>query len=264
MSAELFSLKGRTALITGATNGIGQYMAVGLYEAGAEVIIIHRPSTDPEPTRKLVEESSDSNTTNVKFIQADLETLPIEDIDSQIIEKAVKLSDQGKIDILVNNAGIQYRSKFEEADNKEISKVLHINLIFPIQLTKSFGSYLIKNNIKGHVVMTCSLLSFQGGLYTVPYSTSKGGLLQFLKAIANEWAPLGIHVNGIAPGYIQTKLTKKLEVDEVRNRQISERIPYGRWGKPEDFKGPVVFLCSKASEYVFGECLVVDGGWMSR
>ncbi|ODV87868.1 hypothetical protein CANARDRAFT_5180 [[Candida] arabinofermentans NRRL YB-2248] len=264
MSAKLFSLEGKTVLITGATNGIGQAMVIGLYEAGANVIFTHRPSTDPSETKALILESNPTSKSIVETIEVDLADLKITDIGSKIVDRAISLSPNGKIDILVNNAGITYRSNLVDFPEEEFNKVLHVNLHVPVHLTKLVGAHMLENKIRGKIVSTASLTSFQGFPGISSYCASKGAILQFSKAISSEWASLGINVNCIGPGYIATNMTDKLVKDTSKSDYILGRIPQGKWGSPNDFKGPVVFLCSAASDYITGECLMVDGGWMSR
>ncbi|CDK27603.1 unnamed protein product [Kuraishia capsulata CBS 1993] len=264
MSAELFSLKGKVVLITGATNGIGQYMAVGLYEAGAEVILTHRDTTDPQPTIDLIKASNPESEAKISVIKADFEKTALDKVFETIVEPAYKLSSSGKIDILINNAGTASRANLEDFEQSEFDRQLHVNLNIPIRLTQEIGRDMIKQGTHGKIIFTASLLSFQGGVRVAPYTTSKGGILQFSKAAANEWAPKNIQVNSIAPGWISSNMTNDLETDPKANADIVNRIPAGRWGKPEDLKGATVFLASRASDYITGECIVVDGGWMAR
>ena len=176
--------------------------------------------------------------------------------------KAIKAA-HANVDILINNAGIISRNPAAEHTDDEWDRVLSVNLDAPFILAREFGKEMLKRK-SGKVVFTCSLLSFQGGINVPGYAASKGAIASLVKAFANEWASRGINVNGIAPGYIATNNTKALQSDEERSKAILSRIPAGRWGVPEDFKGPVIFLCSAAADYVHGEILTVDGGWMGR
>ncbi|ODV93854.1 hypothetical protein PACTADRAFT_51601 [Pachysolen tannophilus NRRL Y-2460] len=266
MSSALFSLKGKVALVTGATNGIGRGMVTGLAEAKIDqIIFIHRPSTDPQSTiDSLIKAHPNPEDFTISTIEADLGSLKIEDIESKIVKKSLQLSKTGKIDILINNAGISYRSPIIDYPDDEFNKVLHVNLNVPTKLSQLIGKHMIENKIRGKILFTASLLSFQGGVNVSAYAVSKGGILQLTKALSNEWASYGINVNSIAPGYIKTNMTRNISDDEKRNNEILSRIPYGRWGDIFDFKGPTVFLASSASDYVSGESLVVDGGWMGR
>lgn len=263
MSAELFSLKGKVALITGATNGIGQYMAVGLYEAGAEVIFTHRPTTDPNPTVELLRKANGAGA-KISVVEADLVNVSVKEVKSKIFQPSLAQSSTGQIDILINNAGITSRNDFTEYSEKEYNDVMHVNLHLPTELSRVCISQMLEKEIKGNIVFTCSLMSFQGGVKCAPYAVSKGGIKLLVQALSNEFSSRGINVNGIAPGYIKTHMTQAISKGSERHDEITTRIPFGRWGTPEDFKGPVVFLCSKASEYVTGDILLVDGGWMSR
>jgi 2-deoxy-D-gluconate 3-dehydrogenase len=229
-------------------------MAVGLAEAGADIIgISHSLQPGSETEREVV-------ATGRKFrsYSADLgnrEAL------YEFIKKVQ--SDHPQIDILVNNAGTIMRNPAAEHSDEYWDKVLSINLDAQFILTREIGKGMIIRG-SGKIVFTCSLLSFQGGINVPGYAASKGALASLVKAFANEWASKGINVNGIAPGYISTDNTEALRNDPVRSKSILDRIPAGRWGEPEDFKGPAVFLCSNAAAYVQGTILTVDGGWMGR
>jgi 2-deoxy-D-gluconate 3-dehydrogenase len=167
------------------------------------------------------------------------------------------------IDILVNNAGTIMRSPAAEHPDEYWDKVMAINLDAQFILAREIGKHMLQRG-SGKIVFTCSLLSFQGGVFVPGYAASKGAIASLVKALANEWAGKGINVNGIAPGYISTDNTEALRNDLVRSKSILDRIPAGRWGEPEDFKGAIVFLASDAAKYVHGEILTVDGGWMGR
>jgi 2-deoxy-D-gluconate 3-dehydrogenase len=169
----------------------------------------------------------------------------------------------GAPDILVNNAGTIYRAPAEDYDFQAWTTVMQVNLNSAFRLSQLAGRNMLKRR-QGKIINIASLLSFQGGIRVPAYAASKGGLAQLTKALANEWAAHNVQINAIAPGYFRTDNTQALQKDEVRNRQILERIPAGRWGEPEDIAGAVVFLASPASDYVTGEVLVVDGGWMAR
>jgi len=173
------------------------------------------------------------------------------------------LEENKNIDILVNNAGTIMRKPAAEHPDEYWDKVLDINLDAPFILSREVGKHMLQRG-NGKIIFTCSLLSFQGGITVPGYAASKGALSSLVKALANEWASKGINVNGIAPGYIATDNTEALRADEERSKSILGRIPAGRWGEPEDFKGPTVFLASKAADYVHGTILLVDGGWMGR
>jgi 2-deoxy-D-gluconate 3-dehydrogenase len=169
----------------------------------------------------------------------------------------------GRLDILVNNAGTIRRAPAVDYSEEDWATVIQVNLSAVFRLSQLAGRQMISQG-KGKIVNIASLLSFQGGITVPAYAASKGGVAQLTKALANEWAGKGINVNAIAPGYMRTDNTKALQADETRNRQILERIPAGRWGEPSDLAGAAVFLASPASDYISGEVLVVDGGWMGR
>jgi 2-dehydro-3-deoxy-D-gluconate 5-dehydrogenase len=250
----LFSLSGKIALVTGCSRGIGRAMAVGLAEAGADVIGVSNSLQPGSETEK------DVVATGRKFwpYAADLgnrEAL------YAFINKVKAV--HPVIDILVNNAGTIMRNPAAEHSDEYWDKVLSINLDAQFILTRELGKEMI-NRGSGKIVFTCSLLSFQGGINVPGYAASKGALASLVKAFANEWASKGINVNGIAPGYISTDNTEALRNDPARSKSILDRIPAARWGEPEDFKGPTVFLCSDAAAYVQGTILTVDGGWMGR
>lgn len=251
---ELFDLTGKTALVTGCSRGIGEAMATGLAEAGADIVgvssTLHAGSEVEQKIKKL-----GRNFTPYTIDLGDRKNL----YDS--IEK-IK-SENPVIDILINNAGIIKRDPAAIHTDEEWDSVLNINLDAAFILAREFGKEMIERK-SGKIIFTCSLLSFQGGINVPGYAASKGAVASLVKALANEWASKGVNVNGIAPGYIATKNTQALREDEERSKSILDRIPAGRWGVPEDFIGPAIFLSSRASDYVDGEILTVDGGWMGR
>jgi len=253
--SDLFKLNGKTALVTGCNKGIGKSMALALAEAGADIIGV---SASLELKDSQVEKEVNLLNKNFKAYQSDL-------ADRQSLYKfiqKVKL-ENGIIDILINNAGIVLRKPAAEHPDDYWDKVLSINLDAAFILAREFGRDMIEKK-SGKIIFTCSLLSIQGGINIPGYAASKGATGSLIKALSNEWASKGINVNGIAPGYINTDNTEALRNDPVRNKSILDRIPAGRWGEPDDFEGPVVFLASKASDYVHGTILTVDGGWMGR
>lgn len=256
MSALLFSLKGKTALITGATGGIGEGMATGLAEAGANIIFTYR--SNPEKTVALLQKVNAD--IGVVPVHADFGT-PDELLVEKVVAEAIAKSPTGQVDILINNAGVQYRSPFQDFPQNEWDNVLQVNLNAPVQLTRHIGRHFLERGIKGRVIFTALLLLFSGGLNVAAYAASKGAIKQITMSLSNEWSKHGITVNSIAPGYIDTAMNTNLKKDEARFTQLLARIPAGRWGTPEDFKGPVVFLASDASAYVTGTTMLVDGGW---
>ncbi|MBN9297942.1 MAG: SDR family oxidoreductase [Filimonas sp.] len=250
-----FNLSGKTALITGGNKGIGKGMALGLAEAGADIIVV---SGSVELQGSEVEKEVTALGRKFKAYQADLS-------DREKLYEFIKkvLAENTNIDILVNNAGTIMRKPAAEHPDEYWDRVLAINLDAPFILAREIGKHMLERG-SGKIIFTCSLLTFQGGINVPSYAASKGALGSVVKALANEWAGKGVNVNGIAPGYISTDNTEALRNDPERSQSILSRIPAGRWGEPEDFKGPVVFLSSDAGSYVHGTILTVDGGWMGR
>lgn len=250
---KLFELAGKTAVVTGCDTGLGQGMALALAEAGADIIGASIVD-DATETRHAVE------ATGRKFTYHKVD---ISDRD-QLYALINKIkNDNGRIDILVNNAGIIMRKPAAEHPDEYWDKVIAINLDAQFILGREFGNHMIEHG-GGKIIFTCSLLSFQGGINVPGYTASKSAVAGLVRAFGNEWGSKGVCVNGIAPGYIATNNTQALREDPERSQAILGRIPVGRWGLPEDFKGPIVFLASSASNYVNGTVLFVDGGWMAR
>lgn len=248
---DLFRLDGKVALVTGSASGIGAAIAEALAEAGATVAL--------HGNRRPATEAAERIGRTAAAFSADLGST----------EGAQQLFDAvfqrfGRIDILVNNAGMIHRAAAEEFALEDWNRVLQVNLTSVFQLSQLAARDMMARSAPGKIVNIASLLSFQGGIRVPAYTASKGGVAQLTKALANEWAAHQIQVNAIAPGYIATTNTEALQADETRNRQILERIPAGRWGRPEDLAGAAVFLASRASDYVTGTVLTVDGGWMGR
>jgi 2-deoxy-D-gluconate 3-dehydrogenase len=247
---ELFRLDGKVALVTGAASGLGAAIAAGLADAGATVAC--------HGNRRAATETAASIGGGSAAFQADLSST--EGAEKLFAEVMAQL---GKVDILVNNAGTILRAAAEEVTLADWQQVLQVNLTSVFQLSQLAAREMIPRG-GGKIVNIASLLAFQGGIRVPAYAASKGGVAQLTKALANEWAPKGIQVNAIAPGYFATTNTEALQADETRNRQILERIPAGRWGKPVDLAGAALFLSSAASDYVTGTVMTVDGGWMGR
>jgi 2-deoxy-D-gluconate 3-dehydrogenase len=253
-TVDMFRLDKKTALVTGCTRGIGKAMALGLAEAGADIIGVSASLKAGSGVEKEV------LNTGRKFFPFQCDFGDRNDLYRFIAE--VKNQFEG-IDILVNNAGMVLRKPVAEHPDEYWDRVIAVNQTAPFILAREFGKEMLKRG-SGKIIFTASMMSFQGGINIPGYAASKGALGSLVKAFANEWAGKGVHVNAIAPGYIATDNTAALIADKERNESILQRIPANRWGVPEDFKGPVVFLASSASDYVDGSLLVVDGGWLGR
>ena len=253
MILDQFRLNGKTALVTGTSAGLGAAIAIALAEAGADVVC-HGNSRSPQETCSAIEKLG----RRAAGVQADL-------AQSGAAEKLFGKAQQfAPIDIVVNNAGTIRRAKAVDYSDADWTTVLQVNLNSLWKLCQAAGQSFAARKSGGKIVNIASLLAFQGGITVPAYAASKGAVVQLTKALANEWASQGINVNAIAPGYMCTDNTAALQRDETRNRQILERIPAQRWGEPGDVCGAVVFLASRASDYVHGHVLVVDGGWMGR
>ena len=251
----LFDLTGKTALVTGAKRGIGRGMAEALAEAGADIIGVSA----------TIEESGSEVGNAVTALGRNFSAYQVDFADKDAVMDFAKRLETNKIvpDILVNNAGTIKRHPAAEHPDAWWDEVIEVNLSAQFRLSREIGRQMVARG-SGKIIFTASLLTFQGGITVPGYSASKGGIGQLTKALANEWAAHGVNVNAIAPGYIATDNTEALRNDNARYKAILERIPQGRWGTPEDFAGPAVFLASSASDYVNGEILTVDGGWMGR
>jgi 2-deoxy-D-gluconate 3-dehydrogenase len=250
---SLFDLSGKVAAITGATRGIGRAMAHALAAAGADIASLQR---NPEQT--ALKQEIEALGRRCEIIPCDLEKL--DQVKAAIPEVVSRFA---TIDILVNNAGIQRRTPAVDFSELDWDDVIQVNLKTVWLLSQQAGRYMVPQK-KGKIINIASLLSFQGGLTVPAYAAAKGAVGQLTKALSNEWAQHHVNVNAIVPGYIATEMNTKLIEDEVRNRQILERIPAGRWGAPDDMQGAVIYLASNASNYVNGHLLAVDGGWLGR
>jgi len=250
-----FDLSGKTALVTGCKRGIGKAMAVALAEAGADIIGV---SANLALSGSEVEQEVAALGRKFYAYQCDFGNRTA----LRTFIEEVKTT-HSEIDILVNNAGTILRQPAAEHSDAYWDEVIAVNQTAPFILTREIGKDMISRG-SGKVIFTASLLSFQGGITVPGYAASKGAVAQLTKAFSNEWAAKGVNVNAVVPGYISTDNTTALRADEDRSRSILERIPAGRWGDPEDFKGAIVFLSSKAADYVHGTLLTIDGGWMGR
>jgi 2-deoxy-D-gluconate 3-dehydrogenase len=250
---DRFRLDGKLALVTGSATGLGAAIAVALAEAGAAVACHgnRRPAEETSEAIRALGHRSGSFAADLSHPEG-----------ADRLYEAV-LAGMGSPDVLVNNAGTIYREPAEDHDLQAWMTVVQVNLNSVFRLSQLAGRGMLERR-QGKIINIASLLSFQGGIRVPAYAASKGGVAQLTKALANEWAPRNVQVNAIAPGYFRTENTTALRQDEVRNSQILARIPSARWGEPEDIAGAAVFLASPASDYVTGEVLVVDGGWMAR
>jgi 2-dehydro-3-deoxy-D-gluconate 5-dehydrogenase len=248
-----FDLHDKIAVITGANTGLGQAIAVSLAEAGADIVAVGR--SEPVDTLAIINAAG----RRAAWIPADLDSLaPI----AGLVERA--RSAFGHIDILVNNAGAIRRNAALDFTEDDWDAVIGVNLKTAFFLTQAVARYWVAEGTRGKVINIASMLSFQGGVRVASYTASKSGLLGITRLLANEWAARGISVNAIAPGYFATNNTEALRNDRARNNAILERIPAGRWGDPRDLGGAAVFLASRASDYVHGAVIPVDGGWLAR
>ena len=255
MPDELFDLGGKVALVTGASRGLGAAMAVALATAGAQVAL-HASERRCTDTAAAIEKIRRGSTRCVTANLADRAAV------DRLVPEVVGAF--GALDIVVNNAGIIRRQPAAAHSDEFWDEVLEVNLTSMFRLSRAAAVHMIERGHGGKIVNVASLLSFQGGINVPGYAATKGGVAQLTKALANEWAPHRINVNAIAPGYMKTDNTRALQDDPVRSKQILDRIPAGRWGAPEDLAGAALFLASRASDYVHGHVLVVDGGWMGR
>jgi 2-deoxy-D-gluconate 3-dehydrogenase len=252
---DFFNLEGKVALVTGCKRGIGKAMAIGLAQAGADIIGV---SASLELTDSEVEKEVKSLGRKFYAYQCDFKKrADLYDFIGKVKKECPK------VDILVNNAGNILRKPAAEHPDEFWDEIMEINLNSQFILAREFGKEMIEKG-SGKIIFTASLLTFQGGINVPSYAASKAGIGSLVKALANEWASKGVNVNAIAPGYIATDNTTALRADPVRNPSILSRIPAGRWGEAEDLAGAVVFLASRASDYVHGTILTVDGGWMGR
>jgi 2-deoxy-D-gluconate 3-dehydrogenase len=253
MTHDPFRLDGLNALVTGASTGIGAAIAEALATAGANVAC-HGNSQSPKATCAAVERAGQK----ALSVEGDLSQ---PETPARLVDSVLQRF--GSLDILVNNAGTIRRAPAVEYSDEDFAFVVDVNLTSVFRLCKLSGRHMLERG-SGKIVNIASLLSFQGGITVPAYAASKGGVAQLTKALANEWAARGVNVNAIAPGYIRTNNTQALQDNPVRNQQILDRIPAGRWGDPADIAGAAVFLCTAASNYINGHVLLVDGGWMGR
>ncbi|MCG6291887.1 2-dehydro-3-deoxy-D-gluconate 5-dehydrogenase KduD [Vibrio vulnificus] len=253
MILDSFSLQGKVAVVTGCDTGLGQGMALGLAKAGCDIVGVN--ISEPTETMEKIQ------ATGRKFVDIRANLMKLDDIPS-IVDRAV--TELGRIDILVNNAGIIRRNDAIEFSEQDWDDVMNINIKSVFFMSQAVAKQFIAQGEGGKIINIASLLSSQGGIRAPSYTASKSGVMGVTRLMATEWAKHGINVNAIAPGYMATNNTAALRADEQRNQEILERIPANRWGTPEDLAGPCVFLASKASDYINGYTVAVDGGWLSR
>lgn len=252
-SMDFFKLDGKVAIVTGGHTGLGQGYSVALAKAGADLFIVTH-SSEQEETGKLIEAEG----RQVYFFSTDLS---VKENAQQVLEKCLEV--YGRVDILVNNAGTIKRASLLEYKDEDWEAVLSLNLDAVYHLSQAAAKVMVSQK-SGKIINICSMLSFQGGKFVPAYTASKHGVAGMTKAFANELAGLNIQINAIAPGYIVTSKTEQIRLNEARNSEIVSRIPAGRWGESFDVMGAIIFLASRASDYVNGHILAVDGGWLVR
>ncbi|MGL6312461.1 2-dehydro-3-deoxy-D-gluconate 5-dehydrogenase KduD [Vibrio sp. WXL103] len=253
MILNAFNLQGKVAMVTGCNTGLGQGMAIGLAQAGCDIVAVNR--SEPSETQASVE-ALGRKFIDIRADLSDSHCAPA------VVEQAI--AGAGRIDILVNNAGIIRRSEALEFTEQDWDEVMDTNSKTVFFLSQAVAKQFIAQQSGGKIINIASMLSFQGGIRVASYTTSKSGLMGLTRLMANEWAQYGINVNAIAPGYMETNNTEALRNDTQRNQEILARIPAGRWGTPEDLAGACVFLASDAANYMHGHTLAVDGGWLAR
>ena len=251
---DLFKLDGKTALVTGCRRGIGRGFAQALAEAGADIVGVSATLEEDSEVGKDIAERGKS----FKGYACDFSDREAVHAFANQVKKEI-----GQVDILINNAGTIMRAPAVEHSDEHWDKVIEVNLNAQFVLSREFGKEMVARG-EGKIVFTASVLTFQGGITVPGYAAAKGGIGQLTMALANEWASKGVNVNSIAPGYIATDNNQALRDDAARNEQLMVRIPAAKWGSPDDLKGAVVWLSSRASDYVHGSIVVVDGGWMGR
>lgn len=250
---NLFNLNGKVAIVTGTSRGLGKAMAIALAKAGANIVGVG--VSDMSETKEEIKK------VGRQFLEIKADLTNTKSVDKIVSETVKKF---GGIDILVNNSGTIRREDAINYKEKDWDDILNLNLKTLFFLSQKVAKQFMKQETGGKIINIASMLSFQGGIKVPAYTASKSGVMGLTKALANEWAKYNINVNAIAPGYMATDNTKQIREDEKRSQEILDRIPSGRWGTPEDLAGAVVFLASKASDYVNGHTLAVDGGWLAR
>jgi 2-deoxy-D-gluconate 3-dehydrogenase len=254
MILEKFGLKGRSGIVTGGAGGIGKAIAKGVVRAGAEVVVAD-----------INRENLEKAVTEIRSFGGPVVGMPVDlckmDDIKRLVDQTVK--EFGKIDFLFNNAGIIRRAPSEDFQEKDWDDVININLKAPFFLAQAVARVMISQKRKGKIIDTSSLIAVQGGQRVPSYAAAKGGLNQITKTMANDWAKYNILVNAFGPGWVRTEITGPLREDKAREAGILGRIPLGRWAEPEDLVGTAIFLASNASDYITGQTIFVDGGWLS-
>ena len=250
-----YDFSGKVAVITGGSSGIFQEVAKGYGETGASVAIIDVNMKGAEETKKAIEEKGGT----ARVYNCDVSKVPV------IVDTVARIvKDFGKIDVLVNGAGVLWRSKSEEYPEDKWDFVLDVQAKGTFFMCREVGRHMIESGEGGKIINTSSMLAWSGGYLVPSYAAAKAAIHQFTKSLCNEWAPHGINVNAIAPGYILTDITRPIHDDPKRNPTVLSRLPVGRWGNPTDLVGPFLFLGSEAADYIHGTILPVDGGWLAR
>ena len=249
----MFDIKDKVAIVTGANTGLGQAICVAYAKAGAKVLGVAR--------RSCAETKAKIDAIGGIFNECTADLSSTTSIDN-IIKTAIDL--YGTVDILVNNAGIIKRADAVDVTEEDWDSVINVNQKVVFFLSQAFAKVVFAQNKKGKIINIASMLSYQGGIRVPAYCASKSAVIGFTRSLCNEWASKGINVNGIAPGYMETNNTEQIRSDSKRNDAILERIPQGRWGRPEDIAGAAIFLASEASDYINGFTIAVDGGWLAR
>ena len=250
-----YDFSGKVAVITGGSSGIFQGVSKGYAEAGAKVAIVDVNMDGAQQTLKAIEDNGGT----AKVYNCDVSNVPM------VVETIAQIiKDFGKIDVLINGAGVLWRAKAEEYPEDKWDFVLNVHAKGTFFMCREVGSHMIRRGEGGKIVNTSSMLAYSGGFLVPSYAAAKGAIHQFTMSLCNEWAPHGINVNAIAPGYILTEITRPIKDDPNRNPSILARLPVGRWGTPDDLVGPFLFLGSESADYIHGTILPVDGGWLAR
>ena len=254
MFPDMFSLEGKCGIVTGAVSGIGKAIAKGLAEAGGKVVVA---DVRFDELKETADEIASEGRCVIPVAVDMRSTDSVRDLTATTVDAF------GRIDFLFNNAGVLHREPCEDLKKEAWDEVIQVNLSGPFFLAQAVARVMIEKNIKGKIVNTTSLMAVLGGRSIPAYTATKGALAQVTKSMCNDWGKYGIRVNAIGPGYVKTEMTDSLQKDEIRFKEIESRIPLGRWAEPEDFVGPAVFLASDASDYITGQIIFIDGGYLA-